>query len=82
LISVYAKNRQWSGHPRCDFILVISENPSRLKGFRINGGRLAQEPASNGYLAQFGGWYHPATAWEIEEFKRLGGSVGGTSPNT
>ena len=75
MISVYAKNRQWSGHPRCDFVLVVSENPPDVRGFRIDGGRLSEEPAANGYLKQYGGWYHPATAWEIEEFKRLGGKV-------
>jgi hypothetical protein len=75
MISVYAKNRQWSGNPRCDFVLVVSGDPQLLKGFRIDGGRLASEPAPAGYLEQFGGWYHPATSWEIEEFRRLGGGA-------
>lgn len=77
MISIYAKNRPWNGHPRCDYIHVVSEEPLKVKGYRIdrNGAKLAEEPTPSGYLQQYRGWYHPATAWEIEEFKRLGGSV-------
>jgi hypothetical protein len=71
MISVYARNRQCSGHPRCDFLLVVAESPQVLKGFRIDGGRLANESTPTGYLQQYAGWYHPATSWEIEEFRRL-----------
>jgi hypothetical protein len=75
MIALYMKNRPWSGHPRCDYIRVISEKPLEIRGFKIDGGHLAEEPAANGYLARFAGWYHPATAWEIEEFRRLGGRI-------
>jgi len=75
MIALYMKNRPWSGHPRCDYLRVISERPLEIRGYRIDGGRLSEEPAPNGYLSKFAGWYHPATAWEIEEFRRLGGRV-------
>ena len=75
MISVYAKNRPWSGHPRCDFIHVVTEVPLQLEGYRIDGEKLSIEPTPDGYLKQYWGWYHPATAWEIEEFRRLGGGI-------
>lgn len=75
MISVYAKNRPWSGHPRCDFIRVVTEKPLHVKGYRIDGTKLLIEPTPEGYLKQYWGWYHPATAWEIEEFRRLGGGL-------
>ena len=75
MIALYMKNRPWSGHPRCDYVRVISERPLKIRGYKIYGGRLAEEPAPNGYLATFAGWYHPATSWEIEEYRRLGGRI-------
>jgi hypothetical protein len=75
MIALYMKNRPWSGHPRCDYVRVISEEPISIRGYRIDGGRLAEESAPNGYLAKFAGWYHPATSWEIEEYRRLGGKI-------
>jgi hypothetical protein len=26
-------------------------------------------------ISIYAGWFHPATAWEIEECKRLGGTI-------
>ena len=40
-----------------------------MKGYRIDGTKLLIEPTPEGYLKQYWGWYHPATAWEIEEFR-------------
>ncbi|MGA2764291.1 MAG: hypothetical protein ABSG17_13090 [Spirochaetia bacterium] len=73
MISIYMKNRPWTGNPRCDYVRVISREPDRIVGYRIDGARLAEEAVAPGYLDRFGGWYHPATAWEIEEYRRLGG---------
>jgi len=76
MITLYMKNCPWSGHPRCDYIRVITLRPLEIKGFRIDGkNRLAEETIDAGYLRRYGGWYHPATTWEIEEYKRLGGVV-------
>jgi hypothetical protein len=83
MISLLMKNRPWSGHPRPDFIKITAEGVlvtadtmiATIQGYRIDGGRLAPEPTPNGYLKQYWGWYHPATAWEIEEFKHLGGQI-------
>ena len=75
MIALYMKNRPWSGLPRCDYIRVVSDAPLEIRGYRIDGGRLAEESAPNGYLAKYSGWYHPATAWEIEEYRRLGGRI-------
>lgn len=77
MISLYAKNRPWNGHPRCDFIRVVSEEPLKIRGYRIDrtGAKLAQEPAPSEYFNLYFSWYHPATAWEIEEFRRLGGDA-------
>jgi hypothetical protein len=77
MISIYVKNRPWNGHPRCDFIRVISETPLAIKGYRIDrsGAKLSEESTPDGYFNLYFSWYHPATAWEIEEFKRLGGSL-------
>ncbi len=73
MISIYMKNRPWTGNPRCDYVHVISNEPEKMVGYRIDGARLAEEAVSPGYLDRFKGWYHPATAWEIEEYRRLGG---------
>jgi hypothetical protein len=74
MITLYMKNRPWSGHPRCDFVRVARRLPPEIKGFRIDGAnRLAEESIEPEYLRKYGGWYHPATAWEIEEYRRLGG---------
>ena len=77
MISIYVKNRPWNGHPRCDFIRVISEKPLQIKGYRIDrtGAKLEEEPIPNGYFNLYFAWYHPATTWDIEEFKRLGGRL-------
>jgi hypothetical protein len=75
MITLYTKNRPWSGEPRCDFIRVLSENPESARGYRIEGAQLAAEPIPDGYLRKYVGWYHPATAWEIEEFHRMAGGV-------
>ncbi len=73
MIALYAKNRPWNGQPRADFVRVHSARPGQISGYRIVGERLAAVPTPAGFLEQFGGWYHPATAWEREQFRRLGG---------
>jgi hypothetical protein len=73
VITLYRKNRPWSGLPRADYVRVVSKSPELIEGFRIDGGRLAREPVGAGYLKQYGAWYHPATSWEIEEYRRMGG---------
>jgi len=77
MIPLYVKNRPWNGHPRCDYIQVLSENPQQIQGYRIDrsGAKLAEEPTPNSYLNLYFSWYHPATAWEIQEFKRLRGRL-------
>jgi hypothetical protein len=85
MIVVYMKNRPSSSHPRADFIQVVSplggggQAPApggpALRGYRMDGTRLVEEPTPPGYLQKYGGWYHPATAWEIEEFRHLGGQL-------
>jgi hypothetical protein len=74
MISLYVKNRPWSGHPRCDYVRIMADAPLAIKGFRINGARVVEEPTVGTYLSTYRGWYHPATAWEIEEFRRMGGA--------
>jgi hypothetical protein len=78
VIALYMKNRPWSGEPRCDYVHVVSEQPVLMRGYRIDGARLVPETLPSGYLKRYGGWYHPATAWEIEEYRRLGGPLGGS----
>jgi hypothetical protein len=76
MISLYMKNRPWNGHPRCDYVRVISEQPLQIKGYRIDrANKLEEEPVDPHYLGKYRGWYHPATAWEIEEYRRLGGAL-------
>jgi hypothetical protein len=79
VIVLYIKNRPWSGEPRCDYVRVMSEWPPVLCGYRVEGARLVLQALAPGYLERFWGWYHPATAWEIEEYRRLGGSLGGSA---
>ncbi len=75
MISLYMKNRPWNGQPRCDYLRVISEQPLQVTGYRIGGAnKLEEEPVDPGYLVKYRGWYHPATSWEIEEYRRLGGA--------
>lgn len=78
MIALYMKNRPWSGEPRCDYVHVLSERPQVMQGYRVDGARLVSEALPPGYLARYGGWYHPATAWEIEEYRRMGGPWNGT----
>ncbi len=73
MIVLYMKNRPWSGEPRCDYVRVVSVQPARMQGYRMDGARLVSVTLPAGYLERFRGWYHPATAWEIEEYRRLGG---------
>ena len=73
MIVLYMKNRPWSGEPRCDYVRVVSVRPARVAGYRIEGARLVPLELPPGYLERFRGWYHPATAWEIQEYRRLGG---------
>ncbi len=73
MIVLYMKNRPWSGEPRCDYVRVVSRQPPRILGYRVEGARLVSITLPLGYLDRFRGWYHPATAWEIEEYRRLGG---------
>jgi len=75
MITLLMKNRQSSGLPRCDFIRIVSANPRVIEGFRIDGGRLEKEPIPQEYLDRYAGWYHPATSWEIEEYRRYGGTA-------
>jgi hypothetical protein len=73
VIVLYTKNRPWSGEPRCDYVRVMSEWPPVTCGYRIDGARLVTQTLPPGYLERYWGWYHPATSWEIEEYRRLGG---------
>jgi hypothetical protein len=73
MIVLYMKNRPWGGEPKCDYVRIISPQPAQIRGYRIDGTRLIQEKIPEGYLRQHSGWYHPATSWEIEEYRRLGG---------
>ena len=73
MIVLYMKNRPWSGEPRCDYIRIVSARPPQLRGYRIDGARLVPVLLPAGYLDRFRGWYHPATAWEMQEYRRLGG---------
>jgi hypothetical protein len=75
MIALYMKNRPWPGEPHCDYIRVLSEEPLRIVGFRMDGIRLKKEPLPETYLKQYAGWYHPATCWEIEQYRRLLGSA-------
>jgi len=79
VIALYTKNRPWGGEPRCDYLHIVSEQPPLIHGYRISGTRLLPQPLPPGYLLRFRGWYHPATAWEIEEYRRLGGPWNGSS---
>jgi len=74
VIALYVKNTPWNGHPRCDYVRVLSEEPLAIRGFRIEGRAVVEEPTAGTYLATYRGWYHPATAWEMEEFRRRGGA--------
>ena len=67
------KNRPWSGEPRYDYVRIVSVQPPEMKGYRVQGARLVPVTLPAGYLDRFSGWYHPATAWEMEEYRRLGG---------
>jgi hypothetical protein len=73
MITLMMKNRPWSGQPRADFIRILSDFPPVFKAFRIDGRGLVEEPAASDYLETFKAWYHPATSWEMEEFRNLGG---------
>ena len=73
MITLYMKNRPWNGQPRADYVRVVSQAPEQLEAFRVDGGKLAAEPVPVGYLRRYGAWYHPATSWEIEEYRRMGG---------
>ena len=75
MIALYVKNRPWNGTPRPDYIRVLGQDPEQLKAYRIDGSRLAEEPLTDGFLRKYQGWYHPATSWEVEEYRRLGGRV-------
>ena len=75
MIVLYMKNRPWSGEPRCDFVHVVSRQPPKMRGYRVEGARLVAQALPPGYLTRYQGWYHPATSWEIEEYRRLGGSL-------
>ncbi len=73
MIIIYAKNRPWGGEPRFDFLKVVSRDS--VNGYRIDASTLKVETIPAAYLQKYTGWYHPATSWEIEEFRRLGGST-------
>ena len=75
MIVLYMKNRPWSGEPRCDYLRVISSQPPKMRGYRVEGARLVPEALPPDYLTRYRGWYHPATSWEIEEYRRLGGPI-------
>jgi hypothetical protein len=78
MIALYMKNTPRGEEPRYDFVRVVSQKPLQIRGYRIDrmeGPRLIQESIPDSYLSNFRGWYHPATCWEIEEYRRLGGSV-------
>jgi hypothetical protein len=71
VITVFVKNRPWSGEPHCDFVRVVSQSPQVIKGYVNDGLRLKQVPIAEDYLKTYSGWFHPATAWELTEFKRM-----------
>jgi hypothetical protein len=71
VITVFVKNRPWSGEPHCDFVRVVSQSPQVIKGYVNDGLRLKQVPIPEDYLKTYSGWFHPATAWELTEFKRM-----------
>jgi hypothetical protein len=73
MITIYAKNRSWGGEPRFDFIKVVSRDS--ISGYKIDASTLKAETMSAAYLQKYSGRYHPATSWEIEEFRKLGGSM-------
>lgn len=77
MITLYIKNRPWGGEPRCDYVRVISARPPRIVGYRLEGGRLISVAIPAEYLVKFRGWYHPATAWEIQEYRGLRGDERG-----
>jgi len=68
------KNRPQDSQPYWDYLRVIAQRPLRLVGYRFDRGRrLAEEPLESSFMRDFGGWYHPATAWERERFRQMGG---------
>ena len=72
------KNSLRMREPPYDFVRVLSQKPPRYRGYRIDrdhGPCLLQEEIPDTYLAEHRGWYHPATSWEIERYRELGGSV-------
>jgi hypothetical protein len=71
VITVFVKNRPWSGEPHCDFVRVVSQFPQVIKGYAHDGFRLKQIPIPTDYLKTYSGWFHPATAWEIAQFHRM-----------
>jgi hypothetical protein len=71
MITVFVKNRPWSGEPHCDFVRVISQSPQVVQGFMNDGFRLKRVPIPEDYLKTYSGWFHPATAWEMSEFQRM-----------
>jgi hypothetical protein len=78
MIALYMKNTLREEEPRYDFVQVVSQKPLQIKGYRIDrmeGHRLIQESIPESYLSSYRGRYHPATCWEIEEYRRLGGNV-------
>jgi len=77
VIALYLKNLPRSGELRCDYVHVLSERPPVMQGYRRDGAHLVSVVLPPGYLARFRGWYHPATAWEIEVYRRLGGAWNG-----
>ena len=77
MIALYMKNRPWSGEPRCDYVHVLSERPQVTHGYRVEGARLLSVTLPPGYLSRYRGWYHPATSWEIQEYRRRGGPWNG-----
>jgi hypothetical protein len=56
-----------------DFIRIITDKPLNILAYCIQGKRLETQWVPQDFMKRWQGWYHPATAWEIEEYRRLGG---------
>jgi hypothetical protein len=78
VIALYMKNSLRRKDPPFDFVRVLSQKPPRYRGYRIDrdaGPGLVAEDIDDTYLAAHGGWYHPATCWEITRYRDLGGKI-------
>jgi hypothetical protein len=59
--------------PHIVFIRILTDKPLKILGYKIINERLSRLSIPVDFMEKYKGWYHPATAWEIEEYRRLGG---------